>query len=207
MAARVQRRRLAVTGARRPGRRRAHASTRGARIALGLLLLALVLAVRHFGLYEQARDALDGPPARLDIAGTARITDGDTLRIGDRRIRLNGIDAPEADQRCAAAAGAPRNIACGTLATAALRDLIGTAPLSCVAEGTDRYGRMLATCYTGTDAAANLNRAMVRAGWALAYRRYSNRYALDETAARLAGAGLWAMDFDAPEDFRRAAAR
>jgi endonuclease YncB( thermonuclease family) len=29
-----------------------------------------------------------------------RVTDGDTIRIGDRRIRLYGIDAPEIKQIC-----------------------------------------------------------------------------------------------------------
>jgi endonuclease YncB( thermonuclease family) len=34
------------------------------------------------------------------ISGMARIVDGDTLAIGDIKIRLEGIDAPETDQVC-----------------------------------------------------------------------------------------------------------
>ena len=42
----------------------------------------------------------------------------------------------------------------------------------------------------------------LRGGWALAYRRYSDRYVLDERLAQQEGAGLWALDFDNPEDWR-----
>jgi endonuclease YncB( thermonuclease family) len=34
------------------------------------------------------------------ISGVARIVDGDTLAIGETKIRLEGIDAPETDQVC-----------------------------------------------------------------------------------------------------------
>ena len=36
----------------------------------------------------------------MEIAGTARVVDGDTLEIGAQSIRLHGIDAPEASQTC-----------------------------------------------------------------------------------------------------------
>ena len=35
-----------------------------------------------------------------ELAGEAKVTDGDTIRIGDTRIRLWGIDAPERRQTC-----------------------------------------------------------------------------------------------------------
>ena len=48
------------------------------------------------------------------IAGAARIVDGDTLAIGDVKIRLEGIDAPETDQVCLDAHAA--KWACGVVA-------------------------------------------------------------------------------------------
>ena len=192
-------------------RRRATVPRGWLRARLGLpawaiiaLLALLLIAVKWLGLPAQVADAINGAPERFDLVGTARITDGDTLRIGDRRIRLNAIDAPEAKQMCGAARGGRKEVACGAQAAAVLRDLSGRGRVSCVAEGEDKYGRMLATCYADK---TNLNRAMVQAGWAVAYRRYSDRYALDEARARAAGVGLWALDFDQPEDWRRTAAR
>src|SRR5512143_3038749 len=44
---------------------------------------------------------------------------------------------------------------------------------------------------------------MVRAGLALAYRRYSTDYVDEETEARNAKRGLWASEFTAPWDYRR----
>ena len=50
--------------------------------------------------------ALAGPlaflsvPAGADIAGYARVVDGDTLVIADIRVRLHGIDSPEQRQTC-----------------------------------------------------------------------------------------------------------
>ena len=35
------------------------------------------------------------------LVGIPKVTDGDTIRIGNTRIRLHGIDAPEAKQTCA----------------------------------------------------------------------------------------------------------
>ena len=34
------------------------------------------------------------------ISGIAKVIDGDTIRIDEKKIRLLGIDAPERDQKC-----------------------------------------------------------------------------------------------------------
>ncbi len=39
-------------------------------------------------------------PLSADLSGQARIIDGDTIWIGDTKIRLHGIDAPETRQEC-----------------------------------------------------------------------------------------------------------
>ena len=62
-------------------------------------------------------------PALADVTGTARIIDGDTIWIGETKIRLYGIDAPEARQLCRRDGQSWR---CGEAATEALRRLIGT---------------------------------------------------------------------------------
>jgi len=38
--------------------------------------------------------------AVANVTGIAYVTDGDTVKIGDTRVRLHGIDAPEQQQEC-----------------------------------------------------------------------------------------------------------
>lgn len=55
------------------------------------------------------------------VSGAARVVDGDTLVIGDTRVRLLGIDAPEMAQSCTAAGGGGGGTyACGVAAKEAL---------------------------------------------------------------------------------------
>ena len=39
-------------------------------------------------------------PAQADVTGSPRVIDGDTIWIGETKIRLYGIDAPKAKQLC-----------------------------------------------------------------------------------------------------------
>ena len=128
----------------------------------------------------------------------AAVIDGDTLSAaGTDRLRLHGIDAPEADQICRRDG---RTYACGVRAREAMVAIIGSGALSCEGLGADRYGRRIVRCRNaqGADIAA----ALVRQGWALAFRRFSDDYAGQEAAARAARQGLWAGSFDAPWDWR-----
>lgn len=136
-------------------------------------------------------------PAAERLSGAARVIDGDTLDLGGVRVRLSGIDAPEKAQTCQRADG--RAWACGAEATAALRRLAEGQPMTCEVEDRDRYGRAVSRCQVG---GADVGRAMVRSGLALAYRRYSTRYVGDEADARRREAGLWAGAFESPSDWR-----
>ena len=44
-------------------------------------------------------------PALADVTGKPRVIDGDTIEVGTERVRLHGIDAPEAGQTCNAGGG------------------------------------------------------------------------------------------------------
>ena len=120
------------------------------------------------------------------VQGPVRVIDGDTIDVGETRIRLEGIDAPEAGQSC------KRKWfgwwACGHEATAALRRLTEGRTVSCDPRGTDKYSRVLAVCYVdGVD----INAQMVRQGHAWAFVKYSQSYVREETQARAAGLGIW----------------
>jgi endonuclease YncB( thermonuclease family) len=131
------------------------------------------------------------------VAGVAQVVDGDTIVVGETRVRLEGIDAPETSQTCQR-----RRLgwwACGTVATNHLASLIGDRPISCSPRGRDKYGRMLAVCFVdGRD----INAAMVRQGYAWAFVKYSSTYVREEAQARAEGVGIWQGEATPPWEFR-----
>lgn len=131
------------------------------------------------------------------ILGQPRIIDGDTVEIGEKKIRLHGIDAPETDQLCLDAEG--EKWECGIAARDALSAFSDNRPWSCEVSGKDRYDRSLASC---SIAGHDINKWMVQHGWALAFVRYSDRYVADESWSREIPAGLWSGAFIAPWDWR-----
>lgn len=134
------------------------------------------------------------PAAAETVTGRARVSDGDTLRIGEARIRLFGIDAPELDQRCG-----ERQWPCGDWARGRLEQLAEGRRLACTVQDRDSYGRLVAIC---TVNGRDIGSLLVAEGAAVAYTRYSTRYVAEERAAQRAGLGLWGGAFDRPEDHR-----
>ena len=132
------------------------------------------------------------------LKGKPRVIDGDTIWIDGTKIRLHGIDAPEANQECSKKNG--KEYRCGLASTQALRALIGSKPVICKGTTYDRYNRMIAVCYSGT---VNLNAELVRKGWALAYRRYSKDYVSIEQEAQNDARGMWVGEFEMPWKWRR----
>jgi endonuclease YncB( thermonuclease family) len=131
------------------------------------------------------------------ISGVPRVVDGDTIRLGDTRIRLHGIDAPESDQSCNAAGGG--TWACGREATRALSSMLAGRDVSCEPLTTDRYGRTVARCFLGN---VDIEAEMVRQGLAWAFVRYSSDYVAQETEARAAHRGIWQAETQTAWDFR-----
>ena len=131
--------------------------------------------------------------ATLHAEGRPTVNDGDTITLGGERIRLKGIDAPEYRQTCRRDG---REWPCGRRAREALGDMVGGRGITCAGWERDRYGRLLAVCHAGE---ADINRRMVEEGWAVAYGNYGDA----EAAARRAGRGLWAGEFERPRDWRR----
>ncbi len=130
---------------------------------------------------------------REAVSGRARVVDGDTLVMDGQRIRLVGIDAPELRQVCARDGQA---WPCGRASKDHLEALIGEASASCSADGSDRYGRLLAVCLVRN---IDINAAMVGSGYAVAFGHYD----AEEEMARRKRLGLWAGTFDAPRTWRQ----
>ncbi|MDA7946051.1 MAG: thermonuclease family protein [Hyphomicrobiaceae bacterium] len=134
-------------------------------------------------------------PVSESVAGAPRVIDGDSLRVHGRNIRLLGIDAVERDQTCR------RNGAewpCGAEAARALRNRLQGKLVTCSGNEHDKHDRLLAICRIGKD---DINRWLVRQGWAVSYGRYMT----DEDAAKRARRGIWSGTFVAPLDWREGA--
>jgi endonuclease YncB( thermonuclease family) len=132
-----------------------------------------------------------------DITGIPKIRDGDQIQIGTTRIRLGGIDAPSADQLCLNNNG--ERWTCGVAARDELIKHVGNKSWTCHVRQTDRRGRLVARCDVDGE---DIQKWMVKGGWALSYVRVSHDYDADEKAARDARAGMWQGAFIAPWDWR-----
>jgi endonuclease YncB( thermonuclease family) len=111
--------------------------------------------------------------------------DGDTIRLDGMTYRLWGIDSPEARHSCGD--GWPP----GAHATASLRDMLRGHTVTCEPKTIDRYGRTVALCRAdGVD----IGGAMVRAGQAWAFIRYSQDYVRQDAEARADRAGVHGHD-------------
>ena len=87
----------------------------------------------------------------------------------------------------------------GLKATAALHELVRGRTVTCDAKAKDRYGRTVALCRAdGQD----LGVAMVSAGMAWAFTRYSGDHVEQEKAAIGARTGVHAHDCEKPWEWR-----
>lgn len=131
------------------------------------------------------------------MARVTYVTDGDTLWVqpedgsATRKLRLQGIDAPEICQ------------AGGDSARAALREMVLTQRVQVRVRARDDYGRGLAQIQLGSKDVAAL---LVSAGhaWSYRWRNSPGSYAAQEAVARQAKLGLFAVGQpELPRDFRK----
>lgn len=132
---------------------------------------------------------LSTPAHAADLSGIATIHDGDTIRIGDTRIRLWGIDAPELRQTCARRGS---QYQCGIEARDALAKYVEGWEVVCEPRGKS-WDRIVAVCKIGgVDIAA----WMVWQGWAVDWKDYSGSvYSMEQYSAAEADRGIWAGPF------------
>ena len=141
------------------------------------------------------------------ISGMVKIIDGDTLKIGEKKIRLYGIDAPEKAQNCKKIYFSflifnfQKDYKCGERSTLALSKKLNNKKVKCILEDNkDKYKRNIGTCYIENQ---DINRWLVKNGYAVAYTKYSRKYVLDEQYAMENKLGIWRGTFIRPEKWRR----
>lgn len=127
------------------------------------------------------------------------VIDGDTIDLLHNgrplRIRLNGIDAPEQGQ--------PN----GHRAKQFVQELAAAQLVTVKVFDTDKYGRSVGDVFLPDG--RNLNREIVRAGYAWWFRKYSSDNSIGalEDEAKRAGRGLWREVAPQPPWEHRAAQR
>ena len=142
-----------------------------------LALFAILVAAAWF--FEEIADGGE----RVIFDGRQISTaDGDSFAVGGRKLRLDGIDAPEYRQTCNNADGAVWE--CGKAARASLDEMLRAPGLACDAAFQDQYSRSIATCSNAR--IPDLAAAQVTLGWAVSGEYYGIRsYGDEEDAARV----------------------
>jgi endonuclease YncB( thermonuclease family) len=168
---------------------RSNAGTRSLLQPLGLGLAAaggaatlLVVA----SLFVRSSDAPARPPATSHVSAAAdqlAVLDGDTLRVGEHIVRLEGIIAPARGSVCRGAD--QTELDCGLAAANALAALVRGRNVECTIQGHDGHGRPVGDCVA---AGNKLSIALVQDGWA---RANAAPLREPEASARAAGRGVW----------------
>jgi endonuclease YncB( thermonuclease family) len=162
------------------------------KVVLAASAIAAMLLVAGLAPAAQSRSA-----SAPTVSGEARVIDGDTLAIGDVKVRLEGIDAPETGQTCGRKWFGVWS--CGSAATDTLKALTAGHVVHCQSAGEDKYQRLLGRC---TAHGVDINAEMVRRGMAWAFLKYSRSYVEVEAEARALRIGVWQGDAQPPWEYR-----
>lgn len=131
------------------------------------------------------------PEKFMTVSGAAYAIDGDTLAFKDDRVRIVGIDAPDAPE-------GPKEVSARVL-----QGLVNdNGPIACTKpkfkacrSPSRSYSRHNLDCRFANGESVALT--MVSAGYAVDYRTYSGgRYQAAMTAAARAHRGLWQTEWD-----------
>jgi len=122
------------------------------------------------------------PPARWRRFPRVLVVEPGLLELGDRKVRLAGIEAPPVDRIC----GKRR---CGRMALAAMRGRIRTLGIECFMKGDETDDPVVAPCRIGRQ---DLALWLVRQGWAEPTAAAPEEYRTANAEARCARRGLFA---------------
>ncbi|EOB5157249.1 thermonuclease family protein [Campylobacter upsaliensis] len=171
------------------------------KLSLSLVIIIIVLAISSFN--QSFTTFLAQKNLEKELTGkVSMVIDGDTIEflaktskenpynhITKLKIRLYGIDAPELKQ------------AYGKEAKEFLSALVLKQEVSLIIENKDKYDRFVGTIFLkGKD----INKEMVKNGYAHAYESFSKKYLAEQADAKMFKLGLW-QDEKAvkPSEFRR----
>jgi endonuclease YncB( thermonuclease family) len=144
----------------------------------GAIVMLFAMPTDLFGRVPPLAGTINVAPEQVAVV------DGETLRLLDTVIRLQGLAAPPRGLSCHASDGSVSD--CGAAAATALASLVRGHRVACRLNGRDPSGLAQGRCEAaGTD----LNLELVEAGWARALDASGMGQA--EASARQARRGLW----------------
>jgi endonuclease YncB( thermonuclease family) len=135
-------------------------------------------------------------PPEPPLAGRASVLSADTIRIGRTAVRLTGIAAPEAAQRCGEGR---RRWSCGSSARRALASLADGRKVSCVIDSRQSEQAATGRCSVG---GKDIGSKLVRDGHVWVDRYDSAGYRNVESEAREEKAGIWRSPSPPPWEWR-----
>lgn len=148
-------------------------------LATAATLAVLTAALRPSDLFGSAPRTQDWRALPAEVA----VVDGETLRLGDRVIRLFGVNTPPRGTPCGAVSD------CGAAATAELARLTRDRALECRIHGRDNFGRGLGVCRAE---GVEVNASLIAAGWGSADASAVPALGPLEASARQGRRGMWA---------------
>ncbi len=158
----------------------------GQTVAAGLIGTLFGAFVVLLGLPSDLFGRVPNPSGSISAeASHVAVIDGDTLRLHESIIRLQGVEAPPRGKSCQRIDGATFD--CGAAAVAALADLVRDRTVTCHLAGRDSAGFTQGMCEAGE---TDLNRRLVAQGWARA-RADVPAFSDEEQHARSEQRGLW----------------
>ncbi|EAI6697250.1 thermonuclease family protein [Campylobacter upsaliensis] len=177
------------------------------KLSLSLVIIIIVLAISSFNQVSSFNQSFTTFLAQKNLekeltGKVSKVIDGDTIEllaktskenpynhIAKLKIRLYGIDAPELKQ------------AYGKEAKEFLSALVLKQEVSLIIENKDKYDRFVGTLFLkGQD----INKEMVKNGYAHAYESFSKKYLAEQADAKMFKLGLWQDERAVkPSEFRK----
>jgi endonuclease YncB( thermonuclease family) len=129
-----------------------------------------------------------------------KVLDGNTVVLVNKKIKLQGIEAPGLEQKCELIIdNKTEYFPCGSIASTRLSKLIGhNNMLECTNEGFDEAGTQLSQCFVMD---SNINLAMVKMGFATSSNDLL--FAFWEALAKIRKLGLWHSKFEDPVEWKK----
>ncbi|MFZ9181112.1 MAG: thermonuclease family protein [Rickettsiales bacterium] len=135
-----------------------------------------------------------------EFSGKAKVLDGDSIKVGNKEVRLFGLDAPEYKQKCLDKDNLEYN--CGINSRDFLQKLIAGKKVRCTYASKDKYDRFLGICYLEK---LSINAEIIKNGMAVIYNFTESSEEMNalENQAKASKIGIWQGSFELPKDYRK----